>query len=180
MKRNFMKRYLDGTHKKEAAPVESKKTAAQRPEEARPPENAEKPAAEAQGTDGDIFDDTDVCRVLGVRRRVLVRFRTERSRGEAWDANGTHAGMTRRWIEARKKGATEGLKPVERHDGIVTVRFVRRVANEKMAGVKLIASGKERIAWVHDANAMNLGEEFDCRWIGRQLHYVDALNREAY
>ena len=60
MKRNFMKRYLDGTHKKEAAPVESKKTAAQRPEEARPPENAEKPAAEAQGTDGDIFDDTDV------------------------------------------------------------------------------------------------------------------------
>jgi len=132
------------------------------------------------GNDGDIFDDTDVCRALGVRRRVLVRSRTERSRGDAWDAKETHAGMTRRWIEARSRGASEGLRPIEAGDGVVTVRFVRRIANAKAAGVRVVASGAERVAWVHDANAMNLGEEFDCRWIGKQLHYVDALNREAY
>jgi len=191
--RNFMKRYLDGTQKN-AAPAENQTEqptgsaagTAQDAQEGNAANDAKKPRGERTGReaaqigDADIFDDTDVCRVLGIRRRVLVRARTEKARGEAWDAKGAHAGMTRKWIEARKQGASEGIRPIEGKDGVVTVRFVRRVANAKLAGVRLIASGMERVAWVHDANAMNLGDEFDCRWIGKQLHYVDALNREAY
>ena len=191
MKRNFMQRYLGGA-KKKSAQAEDRLTQENTAETAQgaSEESATKDPDKKHGErteresvksgDADIFDDTDVCRVLGLRRRVLVRARTERARGEAWDAKGTHAGMTRKWIEERKHGATEGIKPIEGSDGIVTVRFVRRVANAKLAGVRLIASGRERVAWVHDANAMCLGEEFDCRWIGKQLHYIDALNREAY
>ena len=189
MKRKFMARILEGT-KKNAAPAETAKGSASGAEQDAPHraegEDAKKTRGERTGRetaqigDMDIFDDTDVCRALGVRRRVLVRARTEKARGDAWEAKGAHAGMTRKWIEGKKKGASEGLRPIEGVDGIVTVRFVRRVANAKMAGVRMIASGMERVAWVHDANAMNLGDEFDCRWIGKQLHYVDALNREAY
>lgn len=192
-----MERILEGT-KKNAAPAETAKGSAAETATGSAPGAAQDAPHRAEGEDAkktrgeltgretaqigdmDIFDDTDVCRALGVRRRVLVRARTEKARGEAWDAKGAHAGMTRKWIEARKKGASEGLRPIEGVDGIVTVRFVRRVANAKLAGVRMIASGMERVAWVHDANAMNLGDEFDCRWIGKQLHYVDALNREAY
>lgn len=184
-----MERILERT-KKNAAPAETAKGSASGTPQDAPHraegEDAKKTRGERTGReaaqigDADIFDDTDVCRVLGIRRRVLVRARTEKARGEAWDAKGAHAGMTRKWIEARKQGASEGIRPIEGTDGVVTVRFVRRVANAKLAGVRLIASGMERVAWVHDANAMNLGDEFDCRWIGKQLHYVDALNREAY
>ena len=197
MKRKFMARILEGT-KKIAAPAETETGSAAETAKGSAPEAAQDAPHRAEGEDAkktrgertgretaqigymDIFDDTDVCRALGVRRRVLVRARTEKARGEAWDAKGAHAGMTRKWIEGRKKGASEGIRPIEGADGIVTVRFVRRVANAKLAGVRMIASGMERVAWVHDANAMNLGDEFDCRWIGKQLHYVDALNREAY
>ena len=180
MKRKFMSRYLDEKAKKAAPEAAERQEPNPKDEQGDAAERAPEANPAALGMAQDIYDDTEVCRALGVRRRVLVRARTEKSRGRDWLAKGLHVGMTKKWVEAQRKGASEGLRPIEPNDGIVTAKFIRRVANSKLAGVRIVASGLERVAWVHDANAMNLGDEFDCRWIGRQLHYVDALNREAY
>ncbi len=184
MKRNFMKRYLEKETKKTAAQAagqessgkEGEKEAPQTDARANTAEQTEKQAVEAP----EIYDDTDTCKALGLRRRALVRARKEKSRGRDWDAIGCHAGMTKSWIEGQRKGASEGLKPIAKGDGIVTVKFVRRFANAKIAGVRQLANGIERTAWVHDATRMNIGEEFDCRCIGKNLHYIDSLNTEAY
>ncbi len=184
MKRSFMKRYLEKETKKTAAQAavqessgkEGEKVAQQTDATVDASEQAEKKAVEVP----EIYDDTDTCKALGLRRRALVRARKEKSRGRDWDAIGCHAGMTKNWIERQRKGASEGLKPIANGDGIVTVKFVRRFANAKIAGVRQLANGIERTAWVHDATRMNIGEEFDCRCIGKNLHYIDSLNTEAY
>ena len=184
MKRNFMKRYLEKETQKtavqaagqESAGKEGEKVTPQKDAKANTAEEAEKHAVEAPV----IYDDTDTCKALGLRRRALVRARKEKSRGRDWDAIDSHAGMTKSWIERQRKRASEGLKPIAKGDGIVTVKFVRRFANAKIVGVRILANGKERTAWVHDTTRMSIGEEFDCKWIGRNLHYIDSLNTEAY
>ena len=184
MKRNFMKRFLEKVTQKNAAQAAVQESSGKEGEKIDPQTDATANAAERaenQAVEAPvIYDDTDTCKVLGLRRRALVRARKEKSRGRDWDAIGCHAGMTKSWIERQRKGASDVLKPIAKGDGIVTVKFVRRFANAKIAGVRLLANGNERTAWVHDATRMNIGEEFDCKWIGRNLHYIDSLNTEAY
>ena len=41
-----------------------------------------------------IYDDTDTCRLLGLRKRIVVAARTEKTRGQDWAIEGEHAGMS--------------------------------------------------------------------------------------
>ncbi len=129
-----------------------------------------------------IFDDTDVCRILGLRRRELVKARASGERGTDWDVVGTHAGMTARWIRRWNANARiEGLKPVDPGDGIVTVRIVGRVQNGDMARAVRVADGTVvTVRGIANAWYLHIGDEMDTMMIGGGLMFVQALNTEAY
>ena len=144
---------------------------------------------QAQGTDAHetaarirIYDDTDVCRVLGIRRRILVRARTPERRGIDWDVAGWHAGMTEAWIRAYNRNASiEGMKPVEESDGITTVRVARRVTNGDLAVAQRVKDGTiVTVRGIGNAWFLHIGDEMDCRMQGGSLAYAPELNREAY
>ena len=126
-----------------------------------------------------VFDDTDVCRLLGVRRRVLVAARKKKTRGVDWDCVGQHAGMTEAWIRARG-GDPSGLRPIEPGDGIVTVCACSRVANINVIVCFRVASGERAIVMVHDSRLIRIGDQFDCRNAGTKLYRDNALNPEVY
>lgn len=165
MKRKFMTKLLEKEEQKKPAPQAQGEAGA---------------SEESQTSMDDVFDDTDVCRALELRRRTLVKARKEKTRGTDWAARGLHVGMTREWLERQMQGASEGLAPITENDGVVTVQLTRRFANRQAAGVRVVATGTERIVWVHDTTYMTLGEQFDCRWHGKRLEYVDQLNPEKY
>lgn len=129
-----------------------------------------------------IFDDTDVCRILGLRRRELVRARASGERGTDWDVAGTHAGMTARWIRRWNANARiESLKPVDPGDGIVTVRIVGRVQNGDMARAVRVADGTVvTVRGIANAWYLHIGDEMDTMMIGGGLMFVQSLNTEAY
>lgn len=151
-------------------------------------ENAVIAANRSPGTSGDgverhaaIFDDTDVCRALGLRRRVLVRARKAARRGIDWDCAGTHAGMTLGWIRAWNANANMGAaKPASEGDGIVTVRIVGHVTNPGVIIAERVADGTKVMVRVNDARHLHRGDEMDCMMQGGMLTYVQELNRERY
>lgn len=140
-----------------------------------PSENAKKSPRAAPR----VFDDTDVCRLLGVRRRVLARARTQSTRGIDWDCVGQHAGMTESWIRARG-GDPSGLAPIEPGDGIVTVCAWSRVANINVIVCIRMSSGDRALVLVHDSRLIHIGDQFDCRNTGTKLYLDNALNPEVY
>lgn len=161
--------------------------AAQRPEK-------KAPAAEPQKLLDwwpEIYDDTDVCRVLGWRKRKLGEYRElPWTRGEDWDVVGGHVGMTGRFMrectcqyeyEAWQRLADEnGLKRIEPADGIWTVKMVRRNPNLQMATVEVIATGELKPCRVRDARRIAIGEVFDCRMEGGRLVMSEGLNTEMW
>ncbi len=159
--------------------------AAQRPEK-------KAPAAEPQKLLGwwpEIYDDTDVCRVLGWRKRKLIEYRMPWTYTEEWDIVDFHAGMTGKCIR-QLKGVPEedwprwtdenGLKRIEPADGIWTVKMVRRNPNLQMATVEVIATGELKPCRVRDARRITIGEVFDCRMEGGRLVMKECLNTEAW
>lgn len=137
----------------------------------------------------EIYDDTDVCRVLGWRRRKLAEWRLPWTRGEEWDVVGMHVGMTGKWIR-QIKGVSEaewtewaemnGLKRIERDDGIVTVEMKRRHPNRQMATVEPLASVEQVVCSVRDSQRIEIGQVFDCRMEGGRLVMKESLNSEAW
>ncbi len=138
----------------------------------------------------EIYDDTDVCRVIGKRRRVLAEYRLlPWTCGEDWDIVGKHVGMTGKWIR-QIKGVSEaewtewaemnGLKRIERDDGIVTVEMKRRHPNRQMATVEPLASGEQVVCRVRDSQRIEIGQVFDCRIEGGRLVMKESLNTEAW
>ena len=199
MKRKFMERILEGT-KKIAAPAETETGSAAETETGSAPGAAQDAPHRAEGEDTkktrgertgretaqigdmDIFDDTDVCRVLGLRRRELVRRRTADRRGIDWDVCGTHVGMTERWIKAwNAKADMKGLKPIRAGDGIVTVKIAGRVTNVDVVIGNRIADGtRVMVRGIGRAWYLHLGDEMDCRMVGGMLTFDQELNRERY
>ena len=161
--------------------------AAQRPEK-------KAPAAEPRKLLGwwpEIYDDTDVCRVLGWRKRKLGEYRElPWTRGEDWDVVDGHVGMTGKFLreytgldvdEARQRWSEEnGLKRIEPDDGIWTVKMVRRNPNLQMATVEVIATGEQKPCRVRDARRITIGEVFDCRMEGGRLVMSEGLNTEVW
>ena len=129
-----------------------------------------------------IFDDTDVCQILGLRRRELVKARASGEHGTDWDVAGTHAGMTARWIRRWNANAMiESMKPVDPGDGIVTVRIVGRVQNGDMARAVRVADGTVvTVRGIANAWYLHIGDEMDTMMIGGGLMFVQSLNTEAY
>ena len=166
----------DGTAQGEAAPAAQKKAQA-----AQPPK--------LLGWWPEIYDDTDVCRVVGWRRRKLAEYRLPRTGGEEWDVVGMHVGMTGKWIR-EIKGMSEdewpewaernGLKRIERDDGIVTVEMKRRHPNRQMATVEPLASVEQVVCRVRDSRRIEIGQVFDCRMEGGRLVMKESLNTEAW
>ena len=137
----------------------------------------------------EIYDDTDVCRVVGCRRRKLAELRLPWTGGEEWDVVGMHVGMTGKWIR-QIKGVSEyewpewaernGLKRIERDDGIVTVEMKRRHPNRQMATVEPLASVEQVVCRVRDSQRIEIGQVFDCRMEGGRLVMKESLNTEAW
>ena len=166
----------DGAARGEAAPAAQKKAPA-----AQPPK--------LLGWWPEIYDDTDVCRVLGWRKRKLIEYRMPWTYTEEWDIVDFHAGMTGKCIR-QLKGVPEedwprwteenDLKRIEPADGIWTVRMVRRNPNLQMATVEVIATGEQKPCRVRDARRIAIGEVFDCRMEGGRLVMKESLNTEAW
>ena len=137
----------------------------------------------------EIYDDTDVCRVVGWRRKKLAESRLPWTGGEEWDVVGMHVGMTGKWIR-QIKGVSEaewpewaerhGLKRIERDDGIVTVEMKRRHPNRQMATVEPLASVEQVVCRVRDSGRIEIGQVFDCRMEGGRLVMKESLNTEAW
>ena len=125
-----------------------------------------------------VYDDTDVCLLLGKRRRVLVAARTAASRGRDWDIVAGHAGMTESWIRSQQ-GDPSSLKPI-RTVGVVTVEVVQRVPNlTKLVCSRLDGLG-QAVVDVADSRSFHLGDQFDVVVLGGRMLYSRELNREAY
>ena len=160
--------------------------------EAAPAAQKKAPAAQPPKMLGwwpEVYDDTDVCRVLSMRKRRIVAMRKTAPRGEGWDVIGLHAGFTGEWIRkmaaVSKEGwlewaAANGLKRIEPNDGIVTVELRQRYANAQVAGVSIVATGRMEVCRVRDSRMMTLGEQFDCRRSDGRLYLVESLNTERY
>ena len=137
----------------------------------------------------EIYDDTDVCRVVGWRRKKLAESRLPWTRGEEWEIVGLHVGMTGKWLR-QIKGVSEdewpewaernGLTRVERDDGIVTVEMKRRHPNRQMATVEPLASVEQVVCRVRDSGRIEIGQVFDCRMEGGRLVMKESLNTEAW
>ena len=159
--------------------------AAQRPEK-------KAPAAEPQKLLGwwpEIYDDTDVCRVLGWRKMKLMEYRIGWVWGAVFDRVGMHIGTTGKCLRQLKGVPDEdwprwaeenGLKRIEPGDGIWTVRMVRRNPNLQMATVGVIATGEQKPCRVRDARRIAIGEVFDCRMEGGRLVMAEGLNTEVW
>lgn len=137
----------------------------------------------------EIYDDTDVCRVVGWRRKKLAESRLPWTRGEEWEIVGLHVGMTGKWLR-QIKGVPEaewhqwaeknGLKRIGREDGIVTVEMKRRHPNRQMATVEPQASVEHVVCRVRDSHRLVIGQVFDCRMEGGRLVMKESLNPEAW
>lgn len=128
-----------------------------------------------------IYDDTDVCRVLGLRKRIVVAARTEKSRGKDWAVEGEHVGMSGDWI-LRKNPSVDlsVLKPIRDGDGIVTVRIIGRATNNQVLIGQKVCDGRKVMVRVRDGRDHFRGDEMDTRLIGTMHQFIESLNPEKY
>lgn len=174
MARHFIERALSRTKQDRSTEENQKKSP-----RAAPRVFAVTPSLKMLGFRRLVYDDTDVCRLLGVRRRVLVAARTQNARGVDWDCVGQHAGMTDAWIRARG-GDPSGLTPIEPGDGIVTVTAASRVANVQVMVCFKVTGGSRAVVLVKDSRMIRLGDQFDCRYMGTKLYLDPSINPEVY
>lgn len=128
-----------------------------------------------------IYDDTDVCRVLGLRKRIVVAARTEKTRGQDWAVEGEHVGMTGDWI-LRKNPSVDlkNLQPIKNRDGIVTVRIIGRATNNQVLIGQKVCDGRKVMVRVRDGRDHFRGDEMDTRLIGTMHQFIESLNPEKY
>lgn len=152
----------------------------------------------AGGIMPEIYADNDVVKLFapltGLQRYKLEIARKSNNKGLAWDAVGKHVGMTKDWVW---KYALENkvsihqvaaLKTVQPDDGVVSCKVVGTFPNMEKVSVKVIATGEMAIATVPpidrpsmiDGHMMSLGEVFDARYFGADLHWTRDLNDCIY
>lgn len=129
-----------------------------------------------------IYDDTDVCRALGLLRRTVVRARQAGRRGVDWDCVDRHGGMTLGWIRQWNANVNlGGVKPIGPGDGIVTVQVTGRVMNGDVVQARRVADGTcVTVRGIRNAWYLHVGDEIDCRMQGGMLTFAPELNRERY
>ena len=128
-----------------------------------------------------VYDDTDVCALMGLRRRILVQARTRRSRGVDWGAVGSHVGMTAAWVARKRPDADlSRLAPIRAGDGIVTVEVVAHCQNVQVAICRRVADGTKELVRVRDSRHLHIGDQFDAERIGTMLQHSERLNPERY
>lgn len=131
-----------------------------------------------------IFDDTDVCRLLRVKKRVLVNARKLKVKGSMWNIIGHHAGMTEAWILSQDafadvKSISEwAIKP---DDGVVTVEIVARTTNSSVVKCKRLSDEAIVSVWFgNETTDLPNGAQFDAIEAGGHLKWSGALNSEIY
>lgn len=128
-----------------------------------------------------IFDDTDTCRMLGLRKRIVVAARTERNRNRDWAVVGEHAGMSEEWILKKNPSAKiETAKQIAAADGITTVRIIGRCTNDQVMIARKVSNGERVMVKVRDSSMHFIGDQMDCRHIGGILQFMQNLNPENY
>lgn len=157
----------------------------------RPPVGAEEVCCSLVGDDesstkaGIYYSDVDVCRLLGIKRRIIAQARTMTSRGKNWGCVGEHAGMSRDWcayrlLELGKPVTDLGkIKPID-NDGIVSVKLLGTWPNVQRVTVEIVADGSKAIASVRDSREMHLGDIFDCRRYSGNLCMDADINACVY
>ena len=150
------------------------------------------------GSVPEIYADNDVVKLFapltGLQRYKLEIARKSNNKGLAWDAVGKHVGMTKDWVWkyalANKVSVHQvaALKTVQPGDGVVSCKVVGTFPNMEKVSVKVIATGEMAIATVPpidrpsmiDGHMMSLGEVFDARYFGADLHWTRDLNDCIY
>lgn len=128
-----------------------------------------------------VYSDDDVCALLGIRKRVLVKMRTQKMRGVDWDVEGMQVGMTKAWITKYRKDADTGrIEPIRPKNGIVTVEKTGPCMNNKTIIGKRVCDGKTVIVRVMDARMINTGDQFNAIWEREMLAYAQNINRARY
>lgn len=128
-----------------------------------------------------VYSDDDVCALLGIRRRVLVKMRKKKMRGVDWDVEGMQAGMTNAWITKYRKDADTGkMEPIRPQNGIVTVEKTGPSMNNKTIIGKRVCDGKTVVVRVMDARMINTGDQFNAIWEREMLAYAQNINRARY
>lgn len=150
------------------------------------------------GSVPEIYADNDVVKLFapltGLQRYKLEITRKSNNKGLAWDSVGKHVGMTKDWVWkyalANKVSVHQvaALKTVQPGDGVVSCKVVGTFPNMEKVSVKVIATGEMAIATVPpidrpsmiDGHMMSLGEVFDARYFGADLHWTRDLNDCIY
>lgn len=132
-----------------------------------------------------VYDDTDVCRLVGLRKRVLVRDRRPDTRGTLWDAAGDHCGMTREWMAERNprapKAILDALEPLHKGDGVVTCQIVsNHLPNREAMLCAKVATGEKIVVRVRDSGEFCIGDQIDVVQEGGRYVYSAKLNPEDY
>lgn len=128
-----------------------------------------------------IYDDTDTCRLLGLRKRIVVAARTEKTRGQDWAIEGEHAGMSEDWILNKNPAAKiDSVQPILPGDGITTVRIIGRSTNGQIMIAQKVSDGERVMVRVRDSSMHFVGDQMDTRRIGHMLQFMQELNPENY
>ena len=136
-----------------------------------------------------IYTDLSVCRVLGIRRRVLAEARTAATRGADWNAVGEEVGMTGRWVAdfARELGVEFEFDRLEAVTGrYVSVRLVGTTPNRCLVQVELEATKAREFARTRNImdHPIHYREVFCCERINLptdvHLEWVAAPNEVKY
>lgn len=136
-----------------------------------------------------IYTDLSVCRVLGIKRRVLAEARTAATRGADWDAVGDEVGMTHQWVAdfAKELGIVPDFDRLEPVSGrYVSVRLVGTTPNRCLVQVELEATRTREFARTRNImdHPIHYREVFCCERINLptdvHLEWVAAPNDMKY
>lgn len=136
-----------------------------------------------------IYTDLSVCRVLGIKRRVLAEARTAATRGKDWDAVGDEVGMTHQWVAdfAEELGISPDFDRLEPVSGrYVSVRLVGTTPNRCLVQVELEATRTREFARTRNImdHPIHYREVFCCERINLptdvHLEWVAAPNEMKY
>ena len=134
-----------------------------------------------------IYSDCDVCRIMGLRRRVLVAARTKKTRGIDWDVVGHQAGMTAAWITKTQPSIAAGLKAIKTvspENNVWTLTVQSQTRNRQVLLVR-DTDGNPDLAHVPDGTLFHPGDQFNAvpenAGIGlRRLVWTSRVNPEKY
>lgn len=116
-----------------------------------------------------VYTDESVCRMLGIRRRILGEARTKESLGRDWGFVNEEAGMTRRWIEdyALEHGMIADFENengfVQASGKYVSLRLVGTTPNNCLCLVEVEATGKREYCRIRNIKI-------------HQIHYKEVFS----